>query len=226
MQSYLALYLFSPVLNSFLRDTTNRGLIYLIVVLLFLSSYWGFVETSYLSEGKNLVNFMMIYVIGNSLFRWKERISDIKVKYLLMLYFTINLVVFLSYMFGSYELQKAVVKLAYNYSSPILLLNAVLLFVMLSHVKVKSKKINYIASSTLAVYLIHVHPAICGSFFKIPLMTIQTDIANTGVTCFLYLIFAVLFFTMCIIIDKMLSPFWRFMDIYLQRINVKMSNAY
>lgn len=209
MQSYLALYLFAPVANRYLDDSSRKQKMYMLVVLLFLSSYCGYVGSpSYLTEGKNLVNFLLIYVIGNAIREWKDEILRVGIFKLLALYVGLNAVLFCCYIWENPDMQRTILKLAYNYSSPLIIVNAVLIFIMLSRINVQSIRINYIASSTLAVYLIHVHPAICGSAFKMPLLFIQNYTANTFLICILYLVYAILFFFVCVLIDKALTPLW------------------
>ena len=224
MQSYLALYLIAPVLNAYLKDCSKKQMAYTLTVLFFINTYWGVVgDFSYLREGKNLINFMMIYVIGCSLKVWRIEIRQIKVFWIILFYLLLNLSIFVLYVIGDDNIQTEILILAYNYSSPLLIINAMLLFVVLSHIQLKSKCINYIASSTLAVYLIHVHPIICGSIFKMPLMYIYNNLDNTILICLIYFVFAVLFFALCILIDKSLSPVWNYFARCIDKINSRNS---
>lgn len=46
------------------------------------------------------------------------------------------------------------------YSNPLVLLQSVIGFLFFLNIKLQNKFINYIAASALAVYLIHMHPAL------------------------------------------------------------------
>ena len=74
IRTYLCLYLFSPVLNKYLENITAKNRFILIGVLFFISFYLG---TSHgdpsLSDGKNLANFSLLYLLGNTLHAYEER---------------------------------------------------------------------------------------------------------------------------------------------------------
>ncbi len=162
IRTYICLYLFSPVLNRYLEDITPRQRWTLILSLLFISVYIGTSKGDIsLSDGKNLVNFSLIYVIGNTLKFYKDKYDKIPITYLLISYFMLNIfIVVIYYMFHGTSLSKVLWILSFPYCSPLLILNAILFFMIMSKFTLHSKLVNYIASSMLAVYLIHSHPCI------------------------------------------------------------------
>jgi len=68
MRTYLFLYLFSPVINLYLKNITIRHRITLLIILFYISHYIGTLQTDpSLIDGKNLITFLFLYAIGDSL---------------------------------------------------------------------------------------------------------------------------------------------------------------
>lgn len=211
IRTYLCLYLFSPVLNKYLENITAKNRFILIGVLFFISIYLG---TSHgdpsLSDGKNLANFSLLYLLGNTLHAYEERWKGFSNKYLIPLYFSMNfLLVFLYCLFDGSIIAKIIWRISFPYCSPILIINAILLFIIMARYQLHSKWINYIASSMFAVYLIHCQPFIEQHVIG-GIMEDILSMTNNSLLLFLYCIFfAVIIMFISIIIDKGLSPVWK-----------------
>ena len=110
-------------------------------------------------------------------------------------------------------------------------------FILFSQLNFKSKAINNLAKSVLAVYLIHCQPTI----HKFVIMPIVETISRNafslsffelsgGIELYKIQVFfytagsAILVMTGCIIIDKSLFPIWLFGKIILQKISTKFAN--
>lgn len=67
MRTYLCLYLFSPVMNTYLRNIDMKKRVYLLVSLAFICIFLGTASMcdTALNDGKNLANFVffMLWVI-------------------------------------------------------------------------------------------------------------------------------------------------------------------
>ena len=186
----------------------------LIGVLCFISVYLG---TSHgdpsLSDGKNLANFSLLYLLGNTLHAYEKQWKRFSNKYLIPLYFLLNLLLVLLYcMFDGGIIAKVIWRISFPYCSPILIVNAILLFIIIARYQMYSKWINYIASSMFAVYLIHCQPFIEQHVIGW-IMEHILSMVNNSLLIFLYLMFlVVVIMSISIIIDKGLSPFWRFIS--------------
>ena len=101
--------------------------------------------------------------------------------------------------------------LAFPYCSPLLIFNALLVFLIFSRFKIQSHIINSLASSTFAVYLIHCHPAV-HKYIIMPLMGyyVANSICPPPVHVFVISIAgAILVMIGSILIDKALYPVWK-----------------
>lgn len=211
MRTYLCLYLFSPVVNSYLRNITMKRRLYLLISLFFICIYLGTASVCdpALNDGKNLANFVFLYVVGNTLHFYAGTWRQWSTKVILYFYLFLNLVLIVSYiLFKNSIIGTIIFHFSFPYCSPILLLNALLFMILVAKHPFKSKFINYIGSSVLAIYLIHCSPIVIYDiiypiveYFK---FTISNDYAFVLCTMLLALVISVV----CIIIDKILSPLW------------------
>ena len=220
IRTYLCLYLFSPVLNKYLENISAKKRKVLIVILCFISIYIGTTQGDpTLSEGKNLVNFSLLYILGNTLRTYEGIWKSLSNKYLIPLYLSLNfLLVFLYCILDSDIIRKLIWIISFEYCSPILIINGILFFIIIARYELHSKWINYIASSMFAVYLVHCQPFIEQHIIR-SIMEYILSIANNSLLLLLYCIFftAIIMFV-SIIIDKGFSPLWKFQEKLSSRI--------
>ena len=64
VRTYLCLYLISPLLNKCLKDISTKERSYYIFALAIIAVYLGILQCDIsLIDGKNLANFMLIYIM-------------------------------------------------------------------------------------------------------------------------------------------------------------------
>lgn len=153
---YIVLYLISPLLNSFSERASKKELLLFIFVL--------FVAENTICFTTLILNFVLMYLIG----RFVQKSDLVKVSdrkpwplYLLCTIIT-SLLTYGLYKFTPINTASTMTlfPLGFAYSSPLIILQAVFLFLCFARMKFTSKLINWCASSCLAVFLIHMHPAI------------------------------------------------------------------
>lgn len=152
---YLMLYVMSPILNIF----RNRGGGKLLVISGLISFYWGwFAQHPSLYDGKNVVNFIFLYMLGYRLRTWGvgKNISKKKARIQFVITYlavagSIGIALYLS----SETLQNLLKRLCYGYNSPVLILMSVLFFLIFTTFDFKSKIVNWIGGSVFAVYCVH-----------------------------------------------------------------------
>lgn len=224
IRTYLCLYLFSPVLNLYLKNTTTKERISLILTLSFISIYLGTSQGDIsLFDGKNLINFSLIYVIGNTIRTYKERIMQIPIKYIICSYIFINLFTTTTYhILHGGIVSKFIWFVSFPYCSPLLIINAILFFIILFRLNFKSSAINYIASSMFAVYLIHCQPYINNLIDDILCNEI---IGNNIYANFIKIfLFAIAIMAVCTLIDKTISRCYTFLSKAINGTFVKEQN--
>lgn len=152
---YIMLYISAPVVN-YLKEKMEMEL---LLISGFLTFYFGwFAQHPSLSNGKNIVNFVFLYLLGNMLHKmlvsWKAP-SGKKRMTLAFWYIGLTIAVGLILAYPNEHVQSIGKRLFWGYNSPILLLMSVLFFCIFATFNFKSKMVNWWAGSVFAVYMIH-----------------------------------------------------------------------
>ena len=224
VRTYVGLYLVSPLINGFLDHSSVKAKWYLLTVTGIISVYLGNLTRYGLYEdGKNLINFIFLYQLGHMLSLCSEQWKKIKLWKLLSAYMLLNVLLVLAYYYTSATAFGDLLwRLSYPYSSPILIANAVLLFVVVGHKTFMSPFLNCLSAGVFAVYLIH------GSF---PLATdfqrqiVSAVFAYTGNYMFLIgilIVMSVAVILLCLLVNKLLTPVWRISDYVGNRVYKKL----
>lgn len=155
IRSYLILYFFSPLLNEF-SERQNRKALFTYIVILFVAE--NFIFMSFDS-----INFLLMYLIGRWI-RKTDAVTDFKINAHRAYWFTTFFIFLISYsIFIIFHFKAEIMTqlvLAYSYASPLVILQSVFLFLVFSRLTIRSKIVNWAAESCLAIFLIHMHPAI------------------------------------------------------------------
>ena len=149
---YLMLYIFSPILNRLRVDGGGKYLVALGII----TFYWGwFVHHPSLNDGKNVINFAFMYMLGSWL---RMHIIPIDVKkarkHYIIAYAIVAVCVGLLLYFGVGHVD-IIKRIVYNYNSPVLILMSVLFFLIFTTFDFMNKSVNWIAASVFAVYMVH-----------------------------------------------------------------------
>lgn len=155
VQIYLSLYLLSPWINQAIIKSTAGEKLFHIVLLLLVSSVVG-MGVPGLRDGKNPINFILIYYLGNYI--QHQLTGNHPTKRMVWQYTVFNLLI-LGVFFSTTsfpQIQQAVfLKGFFSYNSLGLLFNAVLFFMIFTTLRFHSRLVNYLAGSVLGVYLFH-----------------------------------------------------------------------
>lgn len=239
IRTYLFLYLLSPMVNLYINNLSPRKRIYTLISLFFVCTYIG---TSggdpMMSDGKNVVNFIFLYMIGNTLSTYKHLFEKVKLIKLLFVWGLFNFFLVLSYaIFDNTFIGSIIWRLSFPYCSPLLLLNSILFFLIFSKMSFYNWVINWLAKSSLAIYLIHanrplfIKMAVCsedrpGGVLGYMVNEMQNYATNDFhlVLCLLLVSFIVII--IAIGIDKLLTPIWRGGDWIYNRISNNYNKIY
>lgn len=225
IKTYLALYLISPLLNGLFDYSSIRGQWYLLGVFALIVMYYGYFakEVSF-SEGKNLLNFMLIYQVGHMLKEYSSKWKALNWNRLVTGYLLLNIILVVLFTFtreGGW-FGGVLWKACFPYNSPILLLNAVVLFVVFGKMEFRSTLVNRLAQSCFAIYLIH-GAALMTVFVERPLISGIFHQCRDNVLATIPLLFVLAFIIMLgsIAVDTVLRPLWRMIDGLGERIQIR-----
>ena len=209
IRTYLYLYLVSPLLNKFLEQSDRKSKNMMLLVLAIIAVYFGTMQgDESLSDGKNLINFSFLYFLGNVIREYKEQWIKVTQFYLWLAWLALNatIVCLLLCFAKETSMGSLVWRWSFPYCSPLLIVNASILFVLFSKWNFSSKAINFMASSMFAVYLIHVQPTIHNHILLPALQNIASCSLLEIVGILMVASVGVLL--VCVVIDKMLTPIW------------------
>lgn len=216
VKAYLMLYLVAPLVNKMIRgiSVNNRSLLLLLLLLLWASCFVGFLGfDDSLQGGKNLIHFILLYLIGNTLALYKDRINQTSMHWVILGYVLVNALSIGTYLICTgTKLEGISYAFAFQYNSPILILNAVLLFVPFMRMNFCNRTINYLASSCFAVYLIHSALLFLNHPIKAAAMYIQTLTDNVTLIILMVCALSLIIMSGCVILDKLMFPYWKLVD--------------
>ena len=168
--SYVALFLFIPLLNIILEKTEKKQLQICIGIILI---FFGFIQTLFYSDtfgtndGYSAIGLMILYLVGGYLRKYglSKKIKPINffIGYLIMIFLTwlsklcIELVTL--HFFGEVRSGNYFI----SYKSPTIFLAAICLLLFFVNLKISSfwkKAICFLSPMTFGVYLIHIHPLV------------------------------------------------------------------
>lgn len=211
VRTYLCLYLISPMLNKCLKEISFRERLYYIFAFTFIAVYLGMIQCDItLIDGKNLANFMLIYIIGNTIRIEQNRIAKISKWYFLCVFFVLNVVIISLYLFYyNTNLSVYLWDWSFPYYSPFLLINSVMFFVPFTRFNIKSPTINFVAASVFSIYIIHHQPVLLEMCLR-PIANYLYEISAMSEAVCLIMMGLLAFFVMFIsvLIDKILTPLW------------------
>ena len=207
MRTYFCLYVLSPIINRMLDNSDKKEWGLAIVLLSIVAIYIGMVHfDDSLNSGKNVVNFALIYVLGASVNKFQIYRKLERWKFLVA-YLALNCVEMGVYMlFAGNIVGEAFHYGCFQYCSPVLILNAILLLCWFLNIDFHSKTINWLAKSSLAIYLLHtlilysliapvaqlIYEWNSGFFVVFPLILLLAAVVSLG----------------CMLVDKLLIPYY------------------
>ena len=209
LNTYLYLFLFSPIINRYLENITKSQRLYLLAILTFMSVYIGNVTEGdvCLVEGKNLTNFLLLYTLGNSLRHYQEHINGCSQFKLVITYLLFNAFLVIGFMYIPIIAGK-IWKYSYAYDSPIIMVNSVWMFAIFSKLDVKSRFVNWMGSGVCACYLLQCPAILWKNCFERPIQYIYGFANEPWQILPIMVLYAAVAMLIMGSIDKVLNPIW------------------
>ncbi len=155
VQCYIFLMLLSPVLNAYVEHTQPKHQLWFILGLSAAACYFGCIHQSthfYFNHGYSITSFILVYLIGRYLrIAGTEQLASVKTRWLVLAWAAMVIIGAA----GRLIWPTTETPLFYDYCSPIQLLQATILFVIFTRMQFKSRAVNWLAGSGLAVFVFH-----------------------------------------------------------------------
>ncbi len=224
---YSTVYIISPFVNLMLRSLTKKRLFQLSLCLIVLFSlypiFWDVISSISGNtfqginthglygdqSGYDLINFLLLYILGASYFLLKEEINDWFDDLKAVICTLIGLLA-LS-MWSYLEISNNISNTSWHYNNPLIIIIVISVFKIFNNHKFSSKLVNELAKAAFTCFLINDHFL---NFVKI------SSFVNKNVILMIIhiLISAVLCYLFSYIMYKAYSLLQKFMDKYLPNI--------
>lgn len=202
--SYLCLYILSPILNSFVENSSKSDIEKVILYFFVFQTIWCwmFKSAPFFMNGYSPISFIGLYLLSRYASLYPSCLLTLHFKYDILIYALLTMIsVFIVTVAA---LNEILISRMFSYVSPFVILSCLYLLLFFSKIKItKGKKfILFMAPSAFAVYLFHQNSLIYPYFVKL----VQCIYINSNmlfVCCFLFL-----FFVVVAIMDKSRIFLW------------------
>lgn len=224
--SYLGLLLFSQVINIFIENSTQKNLkLFLLSFLIYQTWFGWFPALPYFDTfqmGYSFVSFIFIYMTARCL--KKYGIPSFLHEHSFLIFIVISLVLGFAAYFSVLS-SISITGFIYRYNNPLVILSAIAFFLTFHKLRVPNIKwVNYVATSTLSVLLIH-EPYPAHAFIKQQFVWLRDNSVMGGGKLMIYWILSVLFvFVVSVCLDQIRIFAYKPIKRYLELHNDKQGN--
>lgn len=206
INSYIALYVFAPILNAFAENATRKSFIRLIVLWSIIEFCLGYtVDYLKFERGYSFQAFILLYMIARFIRIHGGRIFTLNKKFDLLLYILFTLMS--AFMISLCEhIGKEAGGLYYfrAYNSPLMIMASIYLMLFFSKLEFQSKTINWLGKSAYAAFLLH---CVVYDWYRSTHHTFYLN--NNWVVASIYsLVFIATLFTAAILLDQVRILIW------------------
>ena len=225
VKCYLLMYIFTPVMNSFVEHSTQSQFRTFLILFYIIQSLYSFVGgAEWFGLGYSGISFMGLYLLARYIRLYPNRLTTFNKRWDIFAYLLLAaLNTFICIVVLSLGLNQKIITHSYSYVSPIVILASVYFLLFFSKIKISyNKVINYIAASCFAIYLVHSNVWIAHYYDH----TIQHLFASfRGGAFFMRVtLFIALVFVFSILIDKLRILLWKTILFFSQRLKNRMEN--
>lgn len=216
IKSYIGLYLLSPIINKFIENSTQKEYGRVLLALFIFQTIYGWFSINgaeWIGGGYSAFSFVCLYSLGRYVRLYQNTIilkkgctlAAISIKPLSFVFLGIVMILALTAFSVTYVGLPIEGRL-FTYTNPLVILEAIILLLIFSRLKIKSSVINGMASSCLAIYLLHGNELVLRPFYG---TWIAQWYQNDSTFIFLSktVLFIIVVFAVAITLDKIRSLF-------------------
>ena len=166
IKSYVGLYLFSPVLNTFAESAQRRAFAGVVIAFfVFQTAFWLFPMShhDFIQSGFSSFSFMGLYLLARFIRIQRPRFATCRRGSDAALFFVIVLLESALFALDRFFRIPRVNWLAY--SSPLAIASSLFLLLWFSKLRFRSQAINVLGRSSYAPYLLQTHPSVAAPVF-------------------------------------------------------------
>ncbi len=185
INSYVALYLLTPLLNKFIEKSSQKEHKSIILVLFIIFSLVAVLtkQQTITNDGRTIIAFIFLYLVGayfgkypiQNSYHFRNNSKNKNQFIFLSLFFFFGVLNFICYHFGMsltessnsiiQDFGNTLVTSIDNFSSPILIIQSICYLLYFETLTIKSNFINKLSSLTFGIYLIHENKYVCSYIY-------------------------------------------------------------
>lgn len=218
VKCYLLMYLFAPVMNSFVEQCTERQFRIFLICFYAFQTIYGFVGgAEWFKLGYSGLSFMGLYLLARYIRLYPNRFTTFNKTWDMFTYFVfVILMTLLGIAVLAAGQNPKIIYRMYAYSSPLVIVPSAYFLLFFSKIKLSyNKVINWVAASCFSIYLIHSNVWLARYYDGV----IQHLFASYRHAGFFSraILFIALVFLGSILIDKIRILLWRLIEPLFQR---------
>ena len=210
--SYLGLYILMPILNMFVEKVSKKQLEYFLLSFFFFEFYFDWLSNSavFIYNGYSTFSFVGLYMLARYVKMYPNRMTQLSKMTDIYLYIGISFFSAIIMMCAIMLNKEIIIGRFMVYTSPTLIAASLFLLLFFSKIKLHSKVINWIAISSFAVYMVHMHPEV-SPYYKNSVYYLHNNFSPFLFGIFTFLLLVTIFF-LSIFIDKLRIKIWDFIE--------------
>lgn len=207
VRAYMVLYILSPILNAFVESASRLNLRNLLILLFIVQTIQGFLtHNGWYDYGYSPLFFVFLYLFGRyiRLYPFKLVQFNKSTDFVYYLCFSLlNVVATFAQILDGWKST-----LLHNYMSPFTIVASIYFFLIFTKMHFSNKAINWVAISSLSVYLLHGQAAFLDNIYC---ANIQKWVLQCSHSSFVFHTLAMILFlfTVAILLDKVRIEVWK-----------------
>jgi len=207
VRAYIILYLFAPALNSLVGNVSKKQIERFLISFFIIQTLLDFGLGDTFNRGYSGLSFMGLYVLARYIRLYPNKFFQ-QNKYVdLTIYLILTLLTSFATFVQIYT--HGIVSLFYYYDSPFVILAAVYLLLFFTKLSIRSKIVNWIATSCFAVYILHCCPLFIPDYSATIKAWFDQE-PRFSFVCYT-MMWIVIVFSLSILVDKIRMVVWHLM---------------
>ncbi len=210
---YLMLYIFSPVLNKYIENTSEKEFRILLILFYLFQTVYGWIEYSikWFADGSSPISFIGLYLLASYIRLYCNRLYEQSNKWIFLIFFLIIMLLMSGIVFYGIDNDKPfIIQRVLLNLSPFYVLMAVSVFLFFKQLKIKWNGILFFSSSCFAAYLFHTAPNTF-NFYVEKIIYFHLKYPKE-IFIFIYIGYIFGFFLISIIFDKCRILVWKLIE--------------
>lgn len=211
VKAYLGLYIISPVLNIFIKHSSQKQFKNILLSFFIFQSLYGWLFPGVItfSGGYSTISFIGLYLLARYVRLYPMKMFEMNKKSDLCVYLITSLLIsIISFtpLYLNISYAQYIASIQYYYCSPIVVLASLYLFLFFVKLKLDNSFINWIAASSFSVFLLHANDYILPYFVEgVKYINMSFELP---MSCMCICVYLLIIFVVSVMIDQLRKLCW------------------